>query len=303
MGIFQSRETEAEPEPVEEPCLPEPWQKMEVGASWSAEYEKKLIDDICNHITHKELNRANIPILGPMGSGKSSFINSVASISKGVIAMPHHVRWEGSESTTIMLKKYIADGKLRNCTLLDTMGLAKTQTAGFNVQDVMYLINGNIRPNYQFNPAAPIDRTDSEKFKEKPSLADRAHCVVFVVEARSVYYMETISEETKRNIDEVQKQIYSQDIPRIILLTKIDDLCNKVRKDVAKTFHSKKIRDAVLHTRDLFKVSELTIFPIQNYSREHGLDSNMNILILFALRRMLHLASDRLKSVDDQKDT
>lgn len=42
------------------------------------------------------------------------------------------------------------------------------------------------------------------------------------------------------------------------------------------------------------------IFPVQSYRKEQTLDRNIDILLLLALRKMLHISDDRLEHIDDQ---
>lgn len=50
----------------------------------------------------------------------------------------------------------------------------------------------------------------------------------------------------------------------------------------------------------MFGVPEMNIFPVQSYRKEQSLDRNIDILLLLALRKMLHISDDHLEYMDDQ---
>lgn len=292
---------EAEKQAELERQLKEPWSTFEKGGEWSVSYQDKLIELIKSHENYGELRSARVLFLGPIRAGKSSFINSIASIDKGRIAAPL-LAGAADKSMSKKLKQYKPKKILQNFRLLDTMGIEEQEGAGFNIKDVIYVIEGNVKPDYKFIPDKPIDKSDEKSFKENPKLADKSHCIVIVMDS-IVIDTDSISDESKKKIKALQQHVSDHDVPTVLILTKIDELCEEVKKDITRTYHSRKVRDVVQKAKELFGVLEMNIFPVKNYSKEKELNHNMNILILLALRRMMQIASDRLENMEDQDDS
>jgi hypothetical protein len=81
-------------------------------------------------------------------------------------------------------------------------------------------------------------------------------------------------------------------IPQLILLTKVDKLCNDVQKDVSMVFYSSKVEQAVDKASQLLGLPRANILPVKNYENEAELDDHIDILALLALRKMLHCSED-----------
>lgn len=182
---------------------------------------------------------------------------------------------------------------------MDTMGVEEREEEGFNVQDVIYLIEGNVKPDYKFNPRSPISPEDTINFKTDPILSDKAHCVVIVLDS-TVIDTDSITEASRLKIEALHDHIRTHEVPTVILLTKIDALCEEVARDITTTYHSRPVESVVHKASDLFGIPKNNIFPVRNYSEEEAdLDENMNILIMLALRKMMEIASDRLENKYD----
>ncbi|XP_053389877.1 interferon-induced protein 44-like [Mercenaria mercenaria] len=266
-----------------------PWRKFEKNGDWTEQYENKLIEDIQNPAMKGEVENVRLLLIGPIKAGKSSFLNSTACIDKGRIAQVTAAGGEGA-SMSKKLKVYSPKGKLKNFRLLDTMGIENAGEAGFNVKDLLYVINGNVPPEYKFNPASPILDTDSD-FNKTPLDTDKTHCVVFVLDA-SVAGEDNISAATKAKVASLQDELKSLDIPRIVLLTKVDVLCETVAENICNVYESAKVQKAVTVAENLFHVPKMNIFPVQNYNEDTDLDTSKNILLLLALRQMVNFATD-----------
>ncbi|XP_053391206.1 interferon-induced protein 44-like [Mercenaria mercenaria] len=250
-----------------------------------------------------EVENVRLLLIGPIKAGKSSFLNSAACIDKGRIAMVTAVGGEG-ESMSKKLKVYRPQGKLKNFRLLDTMGIATAGEAGISVKDLIYVIKGNVHPDYKFNPASPITDTDKSFFKT-PSKNDQTHCVVFMLDAR-VAGEGNISTAMKAKVASLQDELKAFDIPRVVLLTKIDVLCEKVAADICNVYKSAKVLKAVTFAENLFHVPKMNIFPVQNYKDEMDIDTSKNILLLLALRQMVNIATEFINEhaagSDDQQN-
>lgn len=291
---------EDEKKAAEERKLKEPWRKFERGGGWNTEYHERLMTEVQQlTINDGELERARLLIIGPVRAGKSSFINSVATIDKQRVA---YVVETGAtlKSMSKTFIQYIPRNIIQNCILMDTMGVEEQEEEGFNVEDVINIIEGHVRPSYKFNPRSPITENDSD-FIKNPTLADKAHCVVIVMDS-TVIDSDSISDESKKKLEVLQKHIRDKAVPAVLLLTKIDELCEEIAKDITTTYNSRAVESVVKKAHELFGIPKINIFPVRNYSEEEvEFDEIMNILLLLALRKMMHIASDRLATNADNQ--
>ncbi|XP_053391803.1 interferon-induced protein 44-like, partial [Mercenaria mercenaria] len=185
------------------------------------------------------------------------------------------------------LTKYTPHKKLKNFRLFDTVGLGKSYRQGFYLKPVLKVVKGDIRPEDKFKPSTPIHE-GSKEFRSDPYRKRRFHCVVFVCDA-NVIGPDNIS---RTKIKDLKHELQSLDIPVIVLLTKIDVLCELVEEDIENTYRSRKVKEAVLLAQELFDVPKQNIFPVTNYKAEMKMDVKNDILSLLALRQMISIGRD-----------
>ncbi|XP_060572986.1 interferon-induced protein 44-like isoform X2 [Ruditapes philippinarum] len=219
--------------------------------------------------------------------------------SPGLLEKPWR-KFEPGGDWTSKLKEYRPSGALKKTIcMLDTMGYEEG-AGGLNVKDIVQLVNGNIRRNYKFNPASPIEK-ESTDFRQDPKKGDLVNCIVFVADANILGH-DNITVETRQKLKELQAELRSHDVATIVLLTKIDVLCECVANDIQNTYMSEKVKQAVDIAKELYSVPKNNIFPIKNYEDEMGRDAHLEILILLALRQMMYYGTDYLNaaSASDQ---
>ncbi|XP_053387451.1 interferon-induced protein 44-like [Mercenaria mercenaria] len=280
--------------------LKEPWRCLGRKGTWTEKYAKELLSEIQKHDFKKtDLSNIRILLLGPVSAGKSSFLNTVASIDTGRMSQIT-VAAGSSSSTTSALKKYRPAEKLKNFCILDTMGVEDSDQGGLNLKDVVYVVKGNIPPDYKFNPASPIDEGNKD-FRSDPNNKEKIHCVVFVSDA-NVIGQNNISDATRAKIKALQDELKVIDIPRIVLLTKIDVLCKLVEADIENVYKSPKVEEAVRLAQELYYIPEQNIFPVKNYENEMEMDFKKDILPLLALRQMINVGTDFFRSSSAARD-
>ncbi|XP_053386963.1 uncharacterized protein LOC128550922 [Mercenaria mercenaria] len=265
--------------------LKEPWRCLDRKGTWTEKYAKELLSEIQKHeVKDTDISNIRILLLGPVSAGKSSFLNTVASIDKERVAQIT-VAAGSIGSTTYVLKEFRPQGKLENFCILDTMGVDDSDQGGLNLKDAVYVVKGNIRPGYKFNPVCPIDEGNKD-FRSDPNSKEKIHCVAFVCDA-NVIGQDNISDMTRAKIKTLQDELKAIDVPRVVLLTKIDQLCEWIDSDITNCYKSVALRKAVNIAEKLFELPEMSIFPVQNYTDEYEMDARKDILSLLALRQML----------------
>uniref|UniRef100_A0A8C4XDR4 G domain-containing protein n=1 Tax=Erpetoichthys calabaricus TaxID=27687 RepID=A0A8C4XDR4_ERPCA len=245
----------------------------------------ELLEKIRNYESLTEsVEEPRILLIGQIGDGKSSFFNSVNSVFRGHVML----QARSGFGVTSISKKYrtypVHDGKGGRklpFILCDTMGLERNiKDEGIHVEDIISIIKGHVPDMYEFNPKAKITIND-KRYREEPGLADKVHCVVFVVEANKI---SLLNQNLLNKFESIRTEVSNMGIPVLGLVTKIDGACLEVTNDLTKVYRSRYIYQKML------RVSLSSISPVKNYSAETELNLHVDILILTALQQMLRAA-------------
>lgn len=278
------------PIPPKPKVLDGPWRKTPV---WSAKSLEDLQSEVENFSPPREVkvSQANVLVIGPVGAGKSSFFNTVASIFRGRVTRQAS-SGSAENSITSQYRMYKVrsslSGQPLNFRLCDTRGIEENQTT--DASDVNYMLEGNVPEGYQFNPSVPIS-SEILGFKRNPTLNDRIHCVCIVIDGSTAG---VLPEKILGKLKAIQSKVYLKGVPQIVLLTKIDKVCSQVEGDVSKVFLSEAILEQVNKVSQLLGVPRNNVFPIKNYETEIELEENINILALIALTQILRASEDYL---------
>ncbi|XP_027626679.1 interferon-induced protein 44 isoform X1 [Tupaia chinensis] len=193
-------------------------------------HRNKLLSELRAYKPHADMvSKIRILLLGPVGSGKSSFFNSVKSIFQGHVTRQAIV---GSDSTSIteQYRTYsVKDGKYGTFlpfVLCDSMGLDETEGEGLCMDDIPHILRGHVPDRYQFNPHKPIT-PKHPNFITSPSLKDRIHCVAYVLDINSI---NNLSSKMVAKLKQVHKEVLNCGLAHVALLTKVSN-CNEVLQD------------------------------------------------------------------------
>ncbi|KAG2461690.1 IF44L protein, partial [Polypterus senegalus] len=148
----------------------------------------------------------------------------------------------------------------------------------------------------KFNPKAPINRND-KRYRVEPRLADKVHCVVYVVEADKICLMD---QNLLKKFKLFRTEVNNMEIPLLVLVTKIDEACPEVKKDLTKVYRSRYLYEKVIEVEHMLGAPISSISPIKNYSTETELNLHMDVLILKALQQMLRAADAYLDNMNQQ---
>uniref|UniRef100_A0A8C4T285 G domain-containing protein n=1 Tax=Erpetoichthys calabaricus TaxID=27687 RepID=A0A8C4T285_ERPCA len=221
--------------------------------------KNELLQDIRNYeILTESVEEPRILLIGQIGSGKSSFFNSVNSVFRGHV-MQQAGSGHGVNSISTRYRTYkVLNGKgekMLPFVLCDTMGLEREENReGIHMGDIINVIKGHVPDMYEFNPKAPITEYDV-RYRHEPSLGDKVHCVVFVIDADK---MSLINNILQQKFQRIRSDPY--------FFTKGDSL------------------------GQILGVPVSAISLVKNYSEETELNQNVDILILRALQQMLRAA-------------
>uniref|UniRef100_A0A8C4SXB9 G domain-containing protein n=1 Tax=Erpetoichthys calabaricus TaxID=27687 RepID=A0A8C4SXB9_ERPCA len=266
------------------PLLHSAWREL----PWTTQKREELRDAIVSFKPPTDLvTQTRVLLVGPVGAGKSSFISSVCSVLQGTVTCQTMAGMAGQSFTTKYRTYPVFDGKGTKrlpFILCDTMGLeGSSDEAGIHVDDIISVINGHVPDMYEFNPKAPINYR-SKCYRENPCLADKVHCIVYVVEASK---LSLISEVLLKKFKFIQSNVNNKGIPQLVMVTKIDEACMEVRNDLTKVYQSSYIYEKVTELAKVLGVPLSAISLVKNYAVDFELNLNMDVLILTALQQML----------------
>ncbi|XP_060717094.1 interferon-induced protein 44-like [Tachysurus vachellii] len=159
-------------------------------------------------------------------------------------------------------------------------------SGGIKPEDINKAFKGHILDKYTFNPVSAITN-DNPKYRKEPALSDKVHCLVCILPADSVSRMD---EDIFKKLKDVREHASDLEIPQVIVMTKVDKACELVNQDLKKIYYSKKIKEKVAECSNNIGIPLNAIYPVKNYAESITQDPDTDILILTALRDILHFA-------------
>ncbi|XP_073699742.1 interferon-induced protein 44-like [Garra rufa] len=267
-----------------------PWRNV----LWTAKQRAALMEMIKKYKPlMTSVSRVRILMIGPVGAGKSSFFNSINSIFMGRMTSKAMSGSAGTSLTTQFRTYPVKDGregKPLPFVLCDTMGLEEQSGAGLDIEDISSILQGHVPDRYKFNPITPF-QPDEQKTSKPASLQEKIHCVVYMIDATKISLM---SDKLQEKLTTIRKKVNSVGIPQMVLMTKVDEACSEVEKNLQNIYASSYIKSKVQEVSSWLGVPVSCVLPVKNYSQELELELNCDILLLTAIQQMLNFAEDYL---------
>ncbi|KAL1254766.1 hypothetical protein QQF64_016995 [Cirrhinus molitorella] len=277
-----SKSSPAPPPPsleFNEPWRETPWLKKEV-------LEKNLRE---LKLSDPSVKYVRILLTGATGAGKSSFFNSVNSAFQGRITTEALADAEtGTSFTKSYRTYYIRDGQsVLPFVFNDIMGLESGESKGADPEDIARSLEGLLKEGHKFNPAASAKNNDC---RSNPSSEDLTYCLVYVIAANKVSMMD---DDVFIKMRYIRQKASDLEIPQVIIMTRVDEACPLVRKDLRKIYTSKKIKEKMQECCNSVGVPMCHIFPVKNYHEEIDTDDDIDVrLCVCRLMRVVGLRSD-----------
>ncbi|XP_027130861.1 interferon-induced protein 44 isoform X1 [Larimichthys crocea] len=278
--------------------LPKPWRNIQ----WTAERKQQLMKTIQSYKSEiKTVHQARVLLVGPVGAGKSSFFNSINSAFRGNMTC-QAIAGTGDKSVTTQFRTYnIKAGKggvPLPLILCDTMGLEEKADAGLDMEDLVSIYKGHVKDRYQFSPSNPL-LADAPGYKQRVTLNDMIHCVVYVIDACKVSLLTT---NMLDKFAAIRKKTNQLGLPQILLMTKIDEACPLVAEDLKNVYRSVYIEKKARELSDSLGIPLSCVLPVKNYSGELDLNLETDILLFSAVQQMLNYADSFFENqvIEDQ---
>ncbi|KAM4724069.1 interferon-induced protein 44-like [Anableps anableps] len=281
--------------------LEKPWRNVQ----WTSERKQQLMTRIQNYMPDfKTVNQARVLLVGPVGSGKSSFFNSINSAFRGNMTCQAITGTAGTSVTTQYRAYNIKAGRRGGnlpLILCDTMGLEQNADTGLNMDDVVSIFKGHMKDRYQFSTCSSI-LEDSPGYQKHVTLKDMIHCVAYVIDTCKV---SLLSQKMVDKFTAIRKKANQLGIPQILLMTKVDEACTLVAKDLKNVYRSVYIQKKARQLSESLGIPLSYVLPVKNYSEELELDQNTDILLLMVLEQILNYADSFFENqiTDDQDST
>ncbi|XP_056894939.1 interferon-induced protein 44-like [Takifugu flavidus] len=274
------------------PGLGSPWRVLK----WTEEQRTTLMKNISSY-KPSCTEAARVLLLGPVGSGKSSFISSVQSVFNGRVTNRAMV---GSFSTSFTKKlQFYKIRSLRGqqpdgLVLCDTMGLGDGAMTGPTLHDVLSVIQGHVPEGHVFSPVQPVNPSQTLGYRKRPSLEEKIHCVAFVLDAVK---MSSYHGSLSSSFQQLREHISELGIHQVALLTHVDLVCPETPPRCHQRLQEPwfKLRSVqtdptINRAAALLGMSTSYIVPVKNYSSELDVDDNTDVLLLNAVDHILQYA-------------
>lgn len=212
MGGLFSKAPPPPPSPVK--LLDAPWRKH---FNWGNKEDD--LQYVNSYKPQTEGQQLRILLQGPIGAGKSSFINSVKSVLQNRPCTESPVQSTSHSSCTKKYKAFKIKKGDSNCcypfVLNDMAGLnaSSRKTRQLHVKDVKRALKGHIKEGYRFNPECKLSK-DDRHYNSSPSDSDKVHILVFVIDASTISSMK---QENMEVIEDIRDEANEMEVPQIVI--------------------------------------------------------------------------------------
>lgn len=274
--------------------LPIPWRENGIFTQVA---KNQLLQNINGLVPPQECKDINLFVTGSIGSGKSSLVNTFLTVlrNNGQLATIAQPANNYRESTSPVLHEIVLHNTTdtKRMRVYDCRGIIpapkpeqhkEDNRSQAYMEDIINVIHGHVIKDYTFNDHHAIKK-DSGFYRNKPTVSDKMHCVLFVVRA------DILDEQTDVSVlHKMQQNLLQKNIPVRLVLSHVDKLDLCVFGDLTKIFVSKHVKDKVQLAKRIFMLQDSQILPIANYVE--GITQNIaqDILGLQALENILNEA-------------
>ncbi|CAJ1076725.1 Hypothetical predicted protein [Xyrichtys novacula] len=278
------------------PCLRQPWRQLTESSGDIIRYLGAY------HPRNAQFSHLRVLLHGPVGAGKSSFINSVDSALRGRVTGRAATDATSGRSYTLEYKTYKIEkqaSSFYSVVFNDIMGLEDNLDNGVQVDDVKLAMKGHVREKHKFNPQNPLSERDFG-YNPDPTLDDKVHVLVCVVPVDTV---SLLSDGVVQKLRQVRLAARDQGIPQFAILTKVDQACPEVGRDIRNIHKSKYLKKQVEQFSVLLGIPVNCIFLVKNYESESSTSEDISRPILTALKQMVNYGEDYVNDINSNSNS
>uniref|UniRef100_A0A3B3VM39 Interferon-induced protein 44-like n=1 Tax=Poecilia latipinna TaxID=48699 RepID=A0A3B3VM39_9TELE len=235
-----------------------------------------------------DIRYLRVLLYGPVGSGKSSFINSVSNVIRGRMTIPALASAMTSDQSFTKRSILLYTKTFYPLVFNDIMGLEDGTDRGVHADDIKLALKGHVKEGHKFNPVAPISQNDPG-YNPTPSADDKVHVLVCVMSANTPQMNSSVLEKMKS----IREAASDLGIPQMAMMTHIDEACGEIEKELKNVYKSKYLKKKV----SFMGIPMNCIFPVKNYSEEIDLNDDVDALVLSALRNMINFGDDFIEKI------
>ncbi|XP_062567610.1 interferon-induced protein 44-like [Saccostrea cucullata] len=274
-----------------------PWR---IPPLWTLQACQDLKDFISTYQPPKDLDvpDVNILLVGAVGAGKSSFLNTVNSIFHGDITSRACTGSSDHSLTTKLQQLRVRDpssGSYMHVRLFDTPGIE--EDLSIKQEDIGFILDGHLPNQYKFNPFSQAS-PDVPDFKQETSIKDKIHVVTYVIDASTIG---EIKPGVVHTLSVIKRLIVDRGVPLVVLLTKLDKVCQLVENDITNIFKIEMVEGKVNEVAQMIAIPRSHVLPVKNYEKETELQTEISILALHvrAMKQILTFANDYFENYLD----
>ncbi|KAM4560696.1 interferon-induced protein 44-like [Fundulus diaphanus] len=241
-----------------------------------------------------DIKYLRVLLYGPVGHGKSSFINSVSNVIRGRISIPALASATPSyKSFTKTFETHkLNKGRGNEKTIYpvvfnDIMGVEEGESRGVHEDDIKLALQGHVKEGHKFNPVSLLTEGDKD-YNPTPSADDKVHVLVCVLSANTSQIKPSVLYKMKK----VRERASELGIPQMAMMTHIDEVCGEIEKDLKNVYKSRHLKKKMKDFSAAVGIPMNCVFPVKNYSHEIDLNDDTDTLILSALRKIIDFGDD-----------
>ncbi|KAM4560698.1 interferon-induced protein 44-like isoform 2-T2 [Fundulus diaphanus] len=288
-GLFK-KPLEEEPSTL----LDDPWRELRWG---NVQEDRQYVQEY--KPAQDNIKYLRVLLYGPVGHGKSSFINSVSNVIRGRISIPALASATlSNKSFTKMFETHkFNKGRGNEKTIYpvvfnDIMGVEEGESRGVHEDDIKLALKGHVKEGHKFNPISPLTQRD-RGYNPTPSDDDKVHVLVCVISANASQIKPSVLQKMK-NVRETASELK---IPQMAMMTHIDEACGETEKDLKNVYKSKFLKKKMADFSAAVGIPMNCVFPVKNYSHEIDLNDDTDTVILSALRKMIDFGDDFIEKM------
>uniref|UniRef100_A0A087XD53 Interferon-induced protein 44-like n=1 Tax=Poecilia formosa TaxID=48698 RepID=A0A087XD53_POEFO len=271
--------------PPPAPLLTTPWREITWGN------KEELLQYIKNfEPQNEEVEAIRVLLYGPVGAGKSSFINSVNNVLRRKMtqeALADNTTNDNSFTKEYKTHKFKKGKESYPFVFNDIMGLEDGDGRGVRADDIKLALKGHVNDGYKFNPVSSLSHGDPG-FISSPSISDRVHVLVCIFNVNAP----EMKQDVLKKMREIREAASDLGIPQMAILTHIDAACGETQKNLRNVYKSTYLKKKMRDFSSRLGIPMNCILPVKNYSDETQLNPDVDTLILSALRLMVDFGDD-----------